>query len=63
MMHLHGEQYGDGVPWAEQGKGSVFFLMNGELPVSATEMPPISQLLVGVKVILISEWNTRDPRS
>jgi len=49
MMHMHGEQYGDGVPWAEEGKGSVFFMMDGEIPVNMTKSAPFSPILVYVK--------------
>ena len=54
MMHMHGEQYGDGVPWAEEGQGSVFFLMDGNIPVSIMKGAPYTPIVVFVKVVLIN---------
>merc|ERR1719412_1224543 len=34
MMHKYGEQYADGVEWAEQGQGSIYYLMDGMIPPS-----------------------------
>ena len=36
MMHKHGEQYGDGVFWAEQGCGSGYCLLDGRIPPQRT---------------------------
>ena len=43
MMHNYGEQYGDGVEWAEKGQGSLYYLMNGRLPSSTVS---VEQILV-----------------
>ena len=35
-MHSHGEQYADGIEWAEKGQGSIYVLMDGRLPPTPT---------------------------
>ena len=43
MMYKHGEEYGDGVLWAEEGHGSRSFLLGGRVPLALLEkqIPPI----------------------
>ena len=50
MMHRHGEEYGDGVVWAEEGSGSFFHLMEGNVPASILNRPQNSSITVYVKV-------------
>jgi len=49
MMHSHGEQYGDGVPWAEKGQGSVFHVMDGNIPAPLQAGAPFSSITIYVK--------------
>ena len=44
MMHRHGEEYGDGVVWAEEGSGSFYHLMDGNVPVSVLDRPLNSRI-------------------
>ena len=50
MMHHHGEKYGDGVAWAEEGEGSFYNLMDGAVPASIMDRPLNSRVTVWVKV-------------
>ena len=48
--YLHGEEYGDGVPWAEEGQGSFYYLLDGAVPASIMDRPLNSRVTVWVKV-------------
>ena len=37
MMFGHGEEYGDGVLWAEEGHGSRSYLLGGRVPMALLE--------------------------
>ena len=50
MMHRNGEEYGDGVLWAEEGSGSFFHLMEGNVLASILNGPQNFRITVYVKV-------------
>ena len=53
MMHKHGEQYADGIEWAEAGQGSIYYLMDGRIPPTLGVMN-VAQLIVYINVCLFS---------
>ena len=58
MHDEHGKEYGDGVPWAESGEGSKYFL--AEMGLLPSDVKPSSLIIVYAKVniyILINTYN------
>ena len=48
MHDEHGKEYGDGVPWAESGEGSKYFL--AEMGLLPSDVKPSSLIIVYAKV-------------
>ena len=48
MHDEHGKEYGDGVPWAESGEGSKYFL--AEMGLLPSDVKPTSLIIVYAKV-------------